>query len=74
MLTGVFGFPAAVKPQLPADFEAATWRKLSAAVAAVHEKTPVATSLEELYRVSVYSSVHRPISHGCQRFASLDNT
>ena len=31
-----------VKPQLPADFEEATWRELSEAVAAVLEKRPIA--------------------------------
>jgi hypothetical protein len=46
----------AVKPQLPANFEADTWAKLQAAVQAVHQKQPVATSLEELYRVSASSS------------------
>jgi hypothetical protein len=40
-----------VKPKLPEDFEALTWSKLQAAVQAVHTKQPVATSLEELYRV-----------------------
>lgn len=43
----------AVKPQLPANFEEVTWAKLQDAVNAVHEKRPVATSLEELYRVGV---------------------
>jgi hypothetical protein len=46
----------AVKPQLPANFEADTWAKLQAAVQAVHQKQPVATSLEELYRVRASSS------------------
>jgi hypothetical protein len=45
-----------VKPQLPANFEAETWAKLQAAVQAVHHKQPVATSLEELYRVRGGSS------------------
>ncbi|KAF8068312.1 CUL4A [Scenedesmus sp. PABB004] len=42
--------PLKLKPQLPDNFEEETWAKLSAAVAAVHAKQPVATSLEELYR------------------------
>ncbi|KAF6264244.1 Cullin-domain-containing protein [Scenedesmus sp. NREL 46B-D3] len=42
--------PLKLKPQLPANFEADTWAKLQAAVQAVHQKQPVATSLEELYR------------------------
>lgn len=45
-----------MKPQLPANFEAETWAKLQAAVQAVHHKQPVATSLEELYRVRGSSS------------------
>ena len=43
--------PAAGKPQLPVDFEDATWSKLREAVQAVHGKRPVSVSLEELYRV-----------------------
>jgi hypothetical protein len=46
--------PNAVKPKLPDDFEASTWSKLQAAVQAVHTKQHVATSLEELYRVSCF--------------------
>lgn len=41
----------AEKPKLPEDFEARTWEKLRMAVQAVHAKKPVASSLEELYRV-----------------------
>lgn len=37
-------------PSLPADFELVTWQKLQCAVRAVHEKQPVQSSLEELYR------------------------
>lgn len=40
-----------MKPKLPANFEEDTWAKLKAAVKAVHNKQPVAASLEELYRV-----------------------
>lgn len=46
-----------VKPKLPEDFEAVTWSKLQAAVQAVHTKQPVATSLEELYRVRLAAGV-----------------
>jgi hypothetical protein len=42
----------AVKPELPANFEEVTWAKLRASVVAVHDKTPVSCSLEELYTVS----------------------
>ncbi|KAJ1619545.1 Cullin repeat-like-containing domain protein, partial [Pavlovales sp. CCMP2436] len=42
--------PLSIKPSLPADFELVTWQKLQAAVRAVHEKRPVESSLEELYR------------------------
>eukprot|EP00878_Enallax_costatus_P001922 GHUV01002084.1.p1 GENE.GHUV01002084.1~~GHUV01002084.1.p1 ORF type:complete len:775 (+),score=225.89 GHUV01002084.1:456-2780(+) len=42
--------PLKLKPKLPANFEEDTWAKLQAAVKAVHNKQPVATSLEELYR------------------------
>mmetsp|Transcript_6002 Transcript_6002/g.17169 ORF Transcript_6002/g.17169 Transcript_6002/m.17169 type:complete len:735 (-) Transcript_6002:2064-4268(-) len=35
---------------LPDGFEEATWAKLQAAVRAVHNKEPVSTSLEELYK------------------------
>jgi cullin-4 len=45
-----------VKPKLPENFEEDTWSKLQAAVKAVHNKQPVATSLEELYRVSFTAS------------------
>ncbi len=41
----------AAKPKLPADFENMTWAKLNEAVLAVHSKTGVSLSLEELYRV-----------------------
>jgi hypothetical protein len=40
------------KPELPSDFEDATWAKLQNAVHAVHSKQPVSCSLEELYTVS----------------------
>jgi cullin-4 len=36
--------PTTVKPQLPPDFEEATWRELSEAVAAVFEKRPIASA------------------------------
>jgi hypothetical protein len=42
---------AAVKPELPADFEEAQWAKLRDCIIAVHCKRPVATSLEQLYTV-----------------------
>jgi hypothetical protein len=41
----------AVKPELPANFEEATWCKLRDCVTAVHCKRPVSCSLEELYTV-----------------------
>jgi cullin-4 len=40
-----------VKPTLPDNFEEETWQKLRAAIHAIHEKQPIATSLEELYKV-----------------------
>lgn len=45
----------AAKPELPPNFEEVTWAKLQDAVRAVHEKRPVACSLEELYAVGVIS-------------------
>eukprot|EP00775_Hariotina_reticulata_P012777 gene12777-12905_t len=42
--------PLKLKPKLPENFEDDTWSKLQAAVKAVHNKQPVASSLEELYR------------------------
>jgi hypothetical protein len=45
----------AAKPKLPADFEETTWAKLQAAVRAVHSKSPVSCSLEELYRVMPFT-------------------
>ena len=38
-----------VKPDLPVDYEAQTWKELEAAVLAVQTQRPVSTSLEQLY-------------------------
>jgi cullin-4 len=43
--------PFKVKPQLPPDFEAATWEKLRDAVEAVFSLRFTRYSREELYRV-----------------------
>jgi len=52
----------AVKPKLPENFEQDTWVKLQAAVKAVHSKQPVASSLEELYRVRRLELPHSMLS------------
>ncbi len=41
-----------VKPKLPENFEEETWTQLQQAVRAVHNKAPVSSSLEELYKVT----------------------
>lgn len=51
--------PLKLKPQLPSDFEATTWDKLKDAIAAVHQKRPVACSLEELYTAVENMCVHK---------------
>ncbi|RKP06419.1 Cullin, partial [Thamnocephalis sphaerospora] len=38
------------KPKLPEHFEEDSWRKLQAAVYAIYNQTPIAESLEDLYR------------------------
>jgi hypothetical protein len=48
---GLIEFFTTVKPTLPENFEEETWQKLRAAIHAIHNKQPVATSLEELYKV-----------------------
>ena len=47
---GFFGFVLAVKPHLPENFREATWEKLKEAVQAIHNKTFVIYSREELYK------------------------
>ena len=42
--------PFKERPKLPADFEEDSWRMLSNAVDAVHQKRPVSESFETLYR------------------------
>lgn len=42
--------PFKVTPKLPESFEEDTWKKLEAALHAVHNKQPTALSREELYR------------------------
>ena len=42
--------PLKIKPKVPESFERDTWEKLRAAVRAVHAKSAVGFSLEELYR------------------------
>jgi hypothetical protein len=39
-----------VKPQLPANFQEDTWRKLKNAVEAIQQDRPVAEGLEDLYK------------------------
>ena len=41
--------PFKERPKLPADFEEDSWRMLSNAVDAVHQKRPVSESFETLY-------------------------
>lgn len=47
------------KPTLPSNFEEDTWAKLRDAVVAVHNKAPVATSLEELYKAAEDLCTHK---------------
>jgi len=61
-------------PSLPADFELATWHKLQAAVRAVHEKRPVESSLEELYRAvedlcthKMAAATYARLEHECEQ-------
>ena len=42
--------PFKQRPKLPPDFEEDSWRVLSNAVDAVHQKRPVTDSFETLYR------------------------
>lgn len=49
--SGVARLRFSVKPELPVNFEEVTWGKLRECVVAVHNKTPVSCSLEELYMV-----------------------
>ena len=43
-------FVSAAKPHLPENFKEATWQKLKEAVQAIHKKTFVIYSSEELYK------------------------
>ena len=49
----------AEKPKLPENFGATTWEKLTAAVSAVHSKSPVSQSFEELYRCVEDACLHK---------------
>lgn len=40
------------KPQLPANYQEDTWKKLQTATRAVHAKKPVTSALEDLYKVT----------------------
>ncbi|GFR43674.1 hypothetical protein Agub_g4782, partial [Astrephomene gubernaculifera] len=51
--------PLKVKPELPANFEEATWSKLRDCIDAVHCKRPVACSLEELYTAVQDMCMHK---------------
>jgi hypothetical protein len=51
--------PFKLKPQLPDDFEAASWGRLREAVHAVQNKSPVSCSLEELYRAVEDLCLHK---------------
>lgn len=45
--------PFKSQPKLPENYEEITWTKLKAAVQAVHRKTAIEISKEELYRVKI---------------------
>lgn len=47
------------KPSLPSNFEEDTWAKLRDAVVAVHNRQPVHTSLEELYKAAEDLCTHK---------------
>ncbi|GLC45097.1 hypothetical protein PLESTB_001467900 [Pleodorina starrii] len=51
--------PLKVKPELPANFEEATWSKLHDCIQAVHCKRPVSCSLEELYTAVQDMCMHK---------------
>ncbi|GIL70584.1 hypothetical protein Vretimale_3704 [Volvox reticuliferus] len=51
--------PLKVKPELPANFEEATWSKLRDCIMAVHCKHPVSCSLEELYAAVQDMCMHK---------------
>lgn len=49
-MTYLFVFVLLAKPNLPENFKEATWQKLKEAVQAIHKKTFVIYSSEELYK------------------------
>ncbi|KAK9722077.1 hypothetical protein K7432_002964 [Basidiobolus ranarum] len=62
-----------VKPKLPENYEADTWRKLKGAVNAIHESQPVPDSLEELYKAcenlchhKMANSLYRKLKAECE--------
>ena len=66
--------PLKTKPKLPENFEEETWAMLQAAVKAVHAKSSVGTSLEELYRAvealcthNLAESLYDRLQQQCER-------